>query len=118
MVPVTKRAMERIIEFTELTANFTPVIPQPIRNKDSMLLNTTPSIAAFADSFQDPEDLCHMILLANVFDNQALLDVLSAKLALNLASMKVADIREFFGITNPFPKPEDEERILKENQEA
>ena len=26
-------AMERIIEFTELTANFTPVIAQPLRNK-------------------------------------------------------------------------------------
>ena len=62
-------AMERIIEFTELTANFTSVIAQPLRNKQSMLHITTPSIAKFADSFVDPDQLCHLILLANIFNN-------------------------------------------------
>ena len=41
-VPCPQWAIQRIIEFTELTAHFIPSIPQPLRNKSSMLHNTTP----------------------------------------------------------------------------
>ena len=65
-----------------------------------MLQVTTPAIANFAESFgklaDDYETLAHMLLVANFLNNQSLIDVLSAKLAIVMANMSVPQIREFF----------------------
>ena len=86
-----------------------------------MLQATTPALANFADSFgkyaDGYESLAHMLLIANFMNNQPLIDVLSAKLAIVLANMTHAQIREFFAITQPFA-PGEEERVRRENQEA
>ena len=87
-----------------------------------MLQATTPALANFAESFgkygDDYETLAQMLLVANFINNQPLIDVLSAKLAIVIANMTHPQIREFFGITNPFESPEEEERVKKENEEA
>ena len=65
-----------------------------------MLQVTTPAVANFAESFgklsDDYETLAHMLLVANFLNNQSLIDVLSAKLAIVMANMSIPQIREFF----------------------
>ena len=121
-VQITKACMEKTLEFTELTKGFTPVLQKPLRTKQTMYQATSPALANFADSFgkiqDDYETLAHMILVANYLDNQALIDVLSCKLALVLVHMTNEQIRKFFNIQQPFATPADEERVKKENEEA
>ena len=59
-----------------------------------------------------------MILVANHLYYEPLLDLLSARLAIDLAAKNVEQIREFFDIKVPFATPELEAQVLKENQEA
>ena len=117
-VKITLRVLDLVLRFADLARGFAPKISQPLKNKDHMIQVTTQVFADFADSIVDPDELAHMILASNYFQNDPLLDLLSAKMAITLANMDVPGIRNYFGITNPFRTPEDEERVKRENDEA
>ena len=90
-IKITKALLGRALEFTDLTQGFTPVLQKPLRSKQTMYQVTSPALANFADSFErhqdDYETLAHMLLVANFLNNQALIDVLSAKIAIVIAHM-------------------------------
>ena len=50
-VKIPKALFDRVLEFTDLTKGFTPVIQKPLKHKTSMLQATTPALANFAESF-------------------------------------------------------------------
>eukprot|EP00347_Sterkiella_histriomuscorum_P004586 403359901 len=115
---VTKSMMASVIEFSILvTQHRAPEISKPIFHQ-SIYEITSPIFAKFADKYQDDE-LCQLILVADKLNNQALLELLSAKLAIHIQRMETKEeIRKYFQITQPFNSAEDEERIKDENEEA
>ena len=78
---------------------------------------TSPPYAAFADKFED-DRLCQLILAADKLNNQDLLELLSAKLAIHLNDKSTEEIRKYFNIITPFEKESDEQRVKDENEEA
>ena len=79
---------------------------------------TAPQFAKYADQFTDHDELCHLMMVANFLENEQLLELLSAKLAVILANKTVQEVRDFFNINHPFESAEQEERVRKENEEA
>ena len=65
----------------------------------------------------DENTLCELILAANMFDIDPLVDLLSAKIALILKDKSIEERRRFFGVENDYTT-EDLERIDRENEEA
>ena len=59
-----------------------------------------------------------MILVANFVENEMLIELLSAKLAVLIANMNVPQVREFFNIQSGFASKEEEDKIDEENDEA
>ena len=121
-VKIPVKLLQKALEFTELTCGFKPAIQKPLRTKQTMYQVTSPALARFADSFEKMEDdfetLSHMLLVADYLDNQSLIEILSAKLALVISHMSPDQIRQFFNIQHPFASKEEEDRVHKENQEA
>ena len=114
---VNKDMMEAIIEFSSIVINNKPPqISKPIFQK-SIYEVTSPPYAAFADKFED-DRLCQLILAADKLNNQDLLELLSAKLAIHLNDKSTEEIRKYFNIITPFEKEADEQRVKDENEEA
>ncbi len=61
----------------------------------------------YAKQFQNDDELCQMILIANYIENEELLDLLTAALAIKLSKKNPSQIRDYFGITEPFANLED-----------
>ncbi|CDW76873.1 UNKNOWN [Stylonychia lemnae] len=128
---VTKEMMEYVVEFSKLAILYkSPNISRPIFHQ-SIYEVTWPVYAEFADKFDD-EKLSHLILVADRLNNQPLLELLSAQLAIKIQKLEgklegtekekkdqtTQKIREYFQITDPFDSPESEKRIKAENEEA
>ncbi len=112
---VQRSVMEKIVAFcAHLRSNPAPEIEKPLKSSNFIDV-TTPWFADFVDLSQ--EMLFELILAANYLDIKALLDLSCAKVASQIKSKSVKEIRQFFNIENDFT-PEEEQQIMEENKWA
>ena len=112
---VRKAIMEKIAAFCgHMRTNPPPEIEKPLKSSNFIDI-TTPWYADFVDLSQDM--LFDLIMAANYLDIKALLDLACAKVASQIKSKSVKEIRQFFNIENDFT-PEEEQQIMEENKWA
>ena len=111
--------IDRFLKFTELSDSYVVKIKTPIYQDSQLATVLPPAYSEFVAQFTDDEKLCHMILVANYLENQELLDLLSAHLAVRISGKTPEGVREFFGVKHGFANEVDEiARIEKENEAA
>ena len=116
---IDTRCINRILKFAELTEFYQVKIKKPIQYNDQLQTIVPPAFAEYLGQFSNDDDLCHMILVANFLQCEDLLDLLSAHLAIKLATKKPEQIRDYFGVHHGFVNLEqDMERIERENEDA